>query len=221
MKHHETAIVYAILAALCYGISAVAAKLLLSEVPPVLLAALLYLGAGLGMAAVGLFRGRKISEARLTKNELPYILGMIVLDIAAPILLMLGLSSATPATVSLMNNFEIVATAMIALLVFREAVGRRMWLAVFLITLASVILSVEDFEKLSISPGAALVLLACFCWGLENNCTRMLSLKDPLQIVVVKGFASGIGSLMIALALSQASAGFVYILLSLLLGFVA
>lgn len=221
MKHHKTAIVYAILAAFCYGISAAAAKLLLAEVPPVLMAALLYLGAGLGMAAIGLFRGKKISEARLTKKELPYILGMIVLDIAAPIFLMLGLSAATPATVSLMNNFEIVATAMIALLAFREAVGRRMWLAILLITLASVILSVEDLNHLSVSPGALLVLLACLCWGLENNCTRMLSLKDPLQIVVIKGFASGFGSLGIALILSQTAAGFIYILLSLLLGFVA
>lgn len=221
MKHNKTAIVYAILAAFCYGLSATAAKLLLAEVSPVLLAALLYLGAGIGMAAIGLFRGKKVNEARLTKKELPYILGMIVLDIAAPILLMLGLSAATPATVSLMNNFEIVATAMIALIAFKEAVGRRMWLAILLITLGSVILSVEDFAQLSISPGAVLVLLACVCWGLENNCTRMLSLKDPLQIVVVKGFASGLGSLMIAVALSQTSASFVYILFSLLLGFVA
>lgn len=221
MENNKTAIVYAILAAFCYGTSATAAKVLLLEVPPVLMAALLYLGAGVGMAAIGLLRGRKMSEASLTKKELPYIIGMIVLDIAAPIFLMLGLSAAMPATVALMNNFEIVATAMIALIVFREAVGKRMWAAIFLITAASVILSVEDFGHLSVSPGAVLVLLASICWGLENNCTRMLSLKDPLQIVVIKGFASGLGSLIIAIVLSQASARFIYILLSLLLGFVA
>ena len=152
-----------------------------------MMAALLYLGAGLGMAVIGLFRAQKTSEAKLTKTQMPYIIGMVVLDIAAPIFLMFALSRATPATVSLMNNFEIVATAMIALIAFKGTMGKRMWLAIFFITAASFVLSIQDARDFSFSPGAVLVLLACACWSLENNCTRMLSLKDPMQIVVIKG----------------------------------
>ena len=217
----QSAILWAVFAAVCYGISAPVTKLLLSEVPPVLLAALLYLGSGIGMSAAGLLRGAKIREAKVAKNELRYVLAMIALDIAAPILLMLGLNMTTPATVSLINNFEIVATVTIALVVFKEAVGKRMWIAVGLITAASVILSVENFDGLSISPGAVFALLACVCWGIENNCTRMLSLKDPLQIVMIKGFGSGLGSLAVAAAVSELSADIIYVLLTLLLGFVS
>ena len=214
----------AILAAGLYGISSPAAKLLLGEIPQLLLAALLYLGAGTGMLAINLFRRlrrRDRAEARLTRRELPYVIGMIVLDIAAPIFLMIALTLTTAANASLLNNFEIVATALIALLVFKEAVGRRMWLAIGLITLASLILSFEDIGSFSFSLGSLFVLLACVCWGLENNCTRMLSAKDPLQIVVIKGFGSGFGALLIAALNWQLNAQISYILLALLLGFLA
>jgi len=207
------------LAAVCYGISAPVTKLLLREIPPVLMAALLYLGAGIGMSAINLLRGAKIKEAKITKKELPYTIGMIVLDIAAALFLVLGLTMTTSATASLINNFEIAATAIIALVAFKEAVGRRMWVAIAFITVASMVLSIEDYDNLSISMGAIFVLLACICWGMENNCTRMLSLKDPLQIVIIKGFGSGIGSLAIATALSESSNNLIYILFSLLLGF--
>jgi len=218
------AIAMAILAAALYGVSSPVSKLLLVKIPPTLMAALLYLGAGMGMLIVKLFKLYSASErleAKMTKKELPYIIGMILLDIAAPIFLMLGLSRTTAENVSLLNNFEIVATALIALFVFQEAIGRRMWLAISLITLSTIILSVEDFSSLSFSSGSVFVMAACLCWGLENNCTRMLSLKDPLQIVVVKGFGSGIGALLISLALKEYSTNLLYIFLALILGFVA
>ena len=88
-----TAIGYAILAALLYGISAPVSKLLLVEIPPTLMAALLYLGAGLGMLGVNLYQvlmKHEKKEAKMTTKEMPYVVGMILLDIAAPILLMVG-----------------------------------------------------------------------------------------------------------------------------------
>jgi len=218
------AISMAILAAALYGVSSPVSKLLLVKIPPTLMAALLYLGAGIGMLIVKLFKRYNASErleAKMTRKELPYIIGMILLDIAAPIFLMLGLSRTTAENVSLLNNFEIVATALIALFIFNEAIGRRMWLAISLITLSTIILSVEDFSSLSFSSGSVFVMAACLCWGFENNCTRMLSLKDPLQIVVVKGFGSGIGALLISLALQEYSTNLLYIFLALILGFVA
>ena len=217
-------ILMAILAAVLYGISSPLSKLLLAEIPPTLMAALLYLGAGFGMLIINLIklaRKKERIEARITKNELPYILAMIILDIGAPILLMLGLSTTTSANVSLLNNFEIVATSLIALIIFKEAVGKRMWIAIALITFSSIVLSMKDSSSFSFSLGSIFILLACVCWGFENNCTRMLSLKDPLQIVVIKGFGSGFGSLIISMILKERSSNIKYILFTLGLGFVA
>lgn len=224
MKSKPTAIFMAILAAALFGISSPVSKLLLTKVPPALMAALLYFGAGFGMLLISQIRAignRRTIEANITKKELPYVISMILLDIAAPLCLMIGLTMTTSANASLLNNFEIVATSIIALVLFKEAIGKRMWTAIFLITLSSIILSFEDFSSLSFSAGSVFVLLACLCWGFENNCTRMLSLKDPLQVVVIKGFGSGSGSLVIALLLKQLSTNILYILIALFLGFVA
>lgn len=218
------AILFAISAAALYGISSPFSKLLLKNIPPAMMAALLYLGAGCGMTIVYLIQRwgtKKSTEAKISKKELPYIVGMILLDIAAPIFLMLGLQMTTAENAALLNNFEIVATSLIALFIFKEAIGQRMWIAILLITLSSILLSVEDLGSLSFSVGSLFVIAACLCWGLENNCTRMLSLKDPLQIVVVKGFGSGFGSLIISWLAKESFSISSTMIMALLLGFVA
>lgn len=218
------AIFYALTAAVLYAINSPISKILLEAVPSAMMAALLYLGAGIGIFFLGLIQsktGYAQVEQPLTKKELPFIVGMIILDIAAPIFLMLGLSMTTAANASLLNNFEIVATSIIALAIFKESISKRLWLAIFLVTVASVILSFEDLSSLSFSIGSLFVLLACICWGFENNCTRKLSSKNPLQIVVIKGFGSGIGSLIIALLLEETVNNLWYIAGALLLGFIA
>ena len=218
------AIFYAILAAALYALNAPVSKLLLQNVPPTMMAGLLYLGAGIGMALMGFVRsqtGHGKQELQLTKKDLPYTLGMVALDIAAPIFLMIGLTRTTAANASLLNNFEIVATSLIALLVFREKIGKRLWTAIGLITLSSILLSVEDASSFQFSFGSLFVLAACICWGLENNCTRCLSKSDPLEIVVIKGFGSGIGSVIIGLVVGEALPLWSDILKILLLGFVA
>lgn len=223
-SNNTKAILMAVLAASLYGISAPVSKLLLTKIPPTFMAALLYLGAGLGMLLINgirSIRNKQQVEAKMTMKELPYILGMIFLDIAAPVLLMFGLSLTTSANAALLNNFEIVATAVIALLVFKEAVGRRMWFAIVLITISSLVLSVDDYSSFSFSIGSVLVLMACICWGFENNCTRMLSMKDPRQIVVIKGLGSGAGALLISLIGNQYCNDILLILITMVLGFVA
>lgn len=218
------AVFQAILAAALFGISAPVSKHLMEKVPPMLMAALLYLGAGFGMFFINIIKASRkteVKEAKISQRELPYAVCMVILDIAAPILLMLGLTITTSANASLLNNFEIVATSLIALLIFKEDIGKRLWVAISLITLSSIILSVSDFSSFSFSTGSILVLLACICWGLENNCTRMMSLKDPTQIVVIKGFGSGFGSLTIAFLTREYSGSIGYILLAMLLGFFA
>lgn len=217
-------VLLAVLAAVLFGICSPVSKLLLADLSPTFMAALLYLGAGLGMLLVqlaGRLKQRYKTEAGMTRKELPYIIAMILLDIGAPIFLMLGLSMTTASTASLLNNFEIVATSAIAMIFFKEPLGRRMWMAILLITVSCIILTVDDFSSLSLSVGSVFVIAACLCWGIENNCTRMLSLKDPLQIVIVKGFGSGIGALLIAVVSKGCYGKLPYILAALLLGFVS
>lgn len=218
-----TAIFLAIGAATLYAFNSPISKLLLQEIPATMMAAFLYLGAGLGIAVLRIFQKKSgtSQEHHLTKQEFPYTIGMVLLDIAAPIFLMIGLTMTTSANASLLNNFEIVATSVIALCIFKEVISKRLWLAIFLLTFSSILLSVEDIKSLSLSLGSIFVLGACICWGFENNCTRMLSSKNPLEIVIIKGFGSGIGSLCIALFLGERYTNFSYILIALLLGFVA
>ena len=223
-RQTKKAAAYAILAAALYALNAPGSKLLLRNVPPTMMAGFLYLGAGIGMAVLGLVRkktGRGQKETRLTKKDLPYTVGMVVLDIAAPIFLMIGLKRTTAANASLLNNFEIVATSLIALLIFKEKIGKRLWTAIGLITLSSILLSVEDASSFQFSIGSLFVLAACVCWGMENNCTRNLSQSDPLEIVVIKGFFSGIGSVLIGLMAGETLPILSDILKILLLGFVA
>ena len=224
MSKRNTAVFQAILAAALFGMSTPVSKLLLDKIPPVLMAALLYLGAALGMLVIYLIRGARkgeVNEARITRHESKFVVAMILLDIAAPIFLMVGLRMSAASNVALLGNFEIVATAVIAMLIFRENIGPRLFMAIGLITLSSILLSVKDLGNFSFSTGSVLVLLASVCWGLENNCTRMLSIKDPMQIVIIKGFGSGLGSLIIALSLKEFSYDFVYIIIALILGFFA
>lgn len=223
-RNINPSIIWAILAAALYAVSSPFSKILLHEVAPTMMAALLYLGAGIGMLLLGILRkkiGKGESEKHLSQKDLPYTIGMVVLDIAAPILLMLGLTKTTSSNASLLNNFEIAATAIIALIMFKEAISKRLWLAIGLITLSSMILSFEDADSLHFSVGSIFVLLACVCWGFENNCTRMMSESDPLEIVVIKGFGSGFGSLLIALSIGEHIPALDDIPCVLLLGFVA
>ena len=221
---HRGAIACAVAAAALYALNAPFSKLLLRDVPATMMAAFLYLGAGAGMLLLGLFRkrlGLGATEQHLSRRDLPYTLGMIILDIAAPIFLMLGLARTTAANASLLNNFEIVATSAIAFVCFREKISLRLLLALTLITLSSLILSFEDASSLTFSIGSLFVLMACVCWGFENNCTRMMSASDPLEIVVIKGFGSGLGALFVSFLLGESLPAPSMILPALLLGFVA
>ena len=196
----------AILAASLYALNAPFSKLLLDYIPPTLMAGFLYIGAGLGMAAIGLFRklkSNKTSESKLTKAELPYTIAMIILDIIAPICLMLGLKKTTSANASLLNNFEIVATAIIALVWFKEKISPRLWFGIIFVTASCSLLSFENISSFDFSVGSLFILLASICWGLENNCTRKISSKDPMQIVLLKGIFSGLGSIIIGLVIGE------------------
>ena len=216
----KTAALSAVLAAALYAVNIPFSKGLLLHVSPTMMAAFLYLGAGVGLFLWGLAHGGRTGEP-LTRKELPYTLGMIVLDIAAPILLMLGLERTNAANASLLNNFEIVATSLIARFVFREKLSRQLTLAITLVTLASIMLSFQGAGSFAFNAGSLFVLGAACCWGLENNCTRMLSSKSSVQITTIKGIFSGLGSLLVAFISKETLPAFRWVVMVMLLGFVS
>ncbi len=222
MKEKKKAIVYALLAAVFYAINTPCSKLLLRSVPATFMAGLLYLGAGTGIGIMYLFHYKKESkEERLTKSDFPYALGMILLDILAPIFLMLGIQYGSASNASLLGNFEIVATTLIALFIFKEGVTKRLWIAVGVIVIASVFLAFDGSDGFQLSYGSLFVLLAASCWGLENNCTRKISDKSTYEIVTLKGFCSGGSSIVIAFMIGEDAPDFKYAFVAMLLGFVA
>ena len=225
MKNKKLATVYAILAAALYAINIPITKLLLSKVQPTIIAAFLYLGAGIGLFLYGIAEESIVKKQKkrnhLTKKEVPYTVAMVVLDIIAPILLMFGVAITHSANASLLNNFEIVTTSIIALIIFKEIISKRLWLAITLVTTASVILTFEGIDSFVFNKGSLFVLGACLCWGFENNCTKMISHKNSIEIVVIKGVFSGLGSLVVAFIAGESLPSLKWVLCVMILGFVA
>lgn len=222
MKKDITAVGYALAAAFFYALNVPCSKLLLTDVAPTFMAAFLYLGAGAGVGILYLFHWKKEAKTeRLERQELPYTIGMVALDVVAPILLMVGVDIGSSANASLLGNFEIVATTVIALFLFGEKVSGRLWAAIGCITLASMMLTMDAGQGLRFSLGSLFVLGATACWGLENNCTRRISGKSTYQIVTIKGLFSGAGALCVALLAGEKFPAASLILWVMLLGFVA
>ena len=216
-------VLQAVAAAALFGASAPLAKLLLSQMEPVPLAALLYLGSGFGLLlfrTVRRFDGpAAATEARLGRADLPWLAGAVVAGgIAAPIVLMFSLRITPAATASILLNFEAVATAAIAAVVFKEAIGRNAWVAVACITAGSTLLSISGSGEWGVSLGALGVLAACTLWGIDNNFTRNISAKDPVSIGMIKGLVAGAFSLSLAIVLGQGFPRFSAVVGALALG---
>lgn len=223
MYSKNKSILYALVAASLFGASAPLAKLLLSDIQPVLLASFLYLGSGLGLLFYKFIRritkNDPVKEAKIGRADLPWLVAATFFGgITAPIVLLFSLKHTPAATASLILNFEGVATALIAFIAFREAISKRIWLAVGFVTIAVILLSVDLSGKWGFSLGALGVATACVLWGLDNNFTRNISAKDPVAIVIVKGIVAGAISLAVALIIGNPLPGLVKVLLSCLLG---
>jgi drug/metabolite transporter (DMT)-like permease len=223
MKQRIIPILQAILAAALFGASVPLSKVLLGQIDPFPLSSLQNLGCGLGLFLLGLLsrKNRHQLEARLVRAEWPWLAGGILVGgVAAPIVLMFSLRQTPAATASLLLNFEAAATALVAVLIFREAVGRRVWLALVLVTGGSVLLSLDFTTAWGFSLGALGVVAACACWGLDNNFTRNISAKDPRQIVMIRGLVAGSVSCLITLTAEQGFPSFGIALEALVMGFV-
>lgn len=220
----KKAVGIAVLSALLYALYPPIAKVVLHNCPPIMLSALLYIGTGMGMAIIlplvyWLLPDMK-KEASLAKTDIPTLIAVVVVNILAGILMNIGIELSTAASASLLGNFEVVATTILAFLFFHEKVGRQLWLGVGLVFTASCVLS-TDVSHLTINWGSILVILATFCWGLENNFTRVLSAKNPIQIVIVKGMGVGLGTLIVALVDQENWPVLPIVGIALLLGFLS
>lgn len=197
------AILAALIAALLFGASTPFAKLLVGDIPPILLAGLLYLGSGLGLWLLRLARDRGLATPRLPAREWPWLLGAIASGgVLAPVLLMYGLTRTSAATASLLLNLEAVFTALLAWIVFHENAGRRVVLGIALIVAGGVLLAWTPGAMVAgAARGAGAIALAALCWGLDNNLTRKVAASDALFIAATKGLGAGITNCALAAAL--------------------
>ena len=195
-------------AAALFGAGTPFAKLLLGQTNPWMLAALLYLGSGAGLWLMRL--ARRSPRAQLTRQELAWLAGAVVAGgMVGPVLLMTGLAHMPASGAALLLNMEGVLTALIAWLVFRENVDRRIALGMACIVAGSVALSWPAEGLSGLTPAvlwpAVAVLAACLAWAVDNNLTRKVSLNDASWIAMVKGLAAGGTNLALALALGPAT----------------
>jgi drug/metabolite transporter (DMT)-like permease len=201
------AALYALTAAALFGMSTPIAKVMIGAVDPWLLAGLLYLGSGLGLAGLRfvLSRRRAAAEAPLSRRDAPWLAGAVLFGgVAGPLLLMIGLSQTGAAAASLLLTTEGAATALIAWFAFRENFDRRIAIGMALIVAGAALLSWQGGGRPADLPGSIAVVGACIAWGIDNNLTRKVALADPVQIAMIKGLAAG--PINIGLALAQGAA---------------
>jgi drug/metabolite transporter (DMT)-like permease len=222
-RGHTRAILQALAAAALFGLSTPLAKILLGTVPPVLLAGLLYAGSGLGLLLWMLLRklrGQPNTEAPLARKDVPWLGGAVLFGgVLGPLLLMLGLAHTQASAASLLLNLESVLTAILAWVVFRENVDRRVLLGMLAIVAGSVLLSWQRPVE-GVPWGALGIAGACLCWAIDNNLTRPVSGGDPVQITAIKGSVAGFVNVVVALAMGYRLPGAGALVATGLLGFV-
>lgn len=216
----DTGVAAALGAAVLFGAGTPLAKLLLEAVDPWLLAGLLYLGSGLGLA---LFRAlRRAPAVRLPRAELPWLLGAILAGgVVGPVLLMLGLSGMSASGASLLLNAESVLTALLAWFAFKENFDRRIALGMACIVAGAVLLSWPQQARWDGAWPALAVLGACLAWAVDNNLTRKVALADASWIACVKGLVAGSVNLALAGSLGAALPPAASVAGAMVLGFAA
>jgi drug/metabolite transporter (DMT)-like permease len=194
-------VLYALGAAALFGASTPFAKLLLGQVSPLVLAAILYLGSGIGLAAWLALRPGGARLQGFARGDWAWIAAAIAAGgVAGPVLLMYGLARSDAASASLLLNLESVLTALIAWTVFRENVDRRVFAGMVAIVAGGVVLSAGAAPRAYGLSGAALVSAACLAWAIDNNLTRRVSGGDAATLACLKGLVAGAVNLALALA---------------------
>ena len=220
----KSPLTFIIISASLFGISQPIAKILVKNIPPVALAGLLYLGAFAGLSLYSAARRNRATEpdkkaAALEKKDLPWLAGAILAGgIIGPISMMQGLTLVSGFSASLLLNLEGLATAFIAVLFFKENAGKRLWLALTCMTVAGIFLTWDPSQGKFSIVGPLLIIFAMVCWGIDNNLTRNISHKNPMQIAEIKGFFAGAVSLSLALILGMRISVDLTLVFALILG---
>jgi drug/metabolite transporter (DMT)-like permease len=189
-------VLYALLAALLFGASTPLAKVLLPQVAPVLMAELLYLGSGVGLAGYWLVRDRRNTagqqEAQLARRDWPWLAGAIAAGgVIGPVLLMWGLARTPASNAALLLNLEGVLTALLAWFVFKENFDVRIALGMALIAAGGACLSWVGRPEVGLPWSSLAIVGACLAWAIDNHLTRKVSAGDPMQIAMLKGLVAG------------------------------
>lgn len=213
----------ALLAAALFGASAPLAKVLVAGIGPFSLAGLLYLGSGVGLLGVWVVRRHRDRgaerEAPLVRRDIPWLAGAVVSGgIAAPVLLLWGLSGTSASSASLLLSTEGVLTTLIAALVFREAVDARVWIASILLLAAGALLAYRPGATFGVSLHAIAVVGACVLWGVDNNLTRPISGGDPVVLGMVKGLMAGAVNLALGTMAAEVWPRLDYVIAAMALG---
>ena len=216
----------AILASVLFGASTPFSKLLLGQIEPLLLAGLLYLGSGTGLALwLGMRRlviKPEHREAGLKLHDVPWLAAAILAGgIVAPIFLMLGLAVTPASSASLLLNLEGVLTALLAWFVFKENFDKRVLLGMAAILAGGLLLSWQSGPALGVPWGALAIAGACLGWGIDNNLTRKVSAADPAQIAAIKGLVAGSVNVSLAIIAGTRIPAVPHIALAGLLGFLS
>ena len=202
-------VIFALLAAALFGASTPFAKQLLGAMHPVQLAALLYLGSGIGLAVIRLIRDRAWRPAGIARGEWWWLLGAIFFGgVLGPVALLFGLTRVSGSTASLLLNLESVLTAVLAWVAFKENADRRIVLGMLAIVAGGVVLSTPTAGAVATDwVGQAAIAAACLCWAIDNNLTRKVAASDALFIASSKGVIAGVVNTLLALALGVALPG--------------
>ena len=212
----KTAIITGLLSGLLFGIATPFSKLLLSNLNSFELAGLLYLGAGIAMISA-ILRTESQIKLLFNKNSLIRTLGIILFGgLLGPLLLLIGLRAANAASVSIWLNMELVATAILGVLIFKDSLDKFTWIGVILTIIAGVITSFG--EGVSGLTSALLITAACFCWGVDNHLTALTDGATPQAVTFVKGIMAGTVNLLIGISISDTSIVFDNIFLALIVG---
>jgi drug/metabolite transporter (DMT)-like permease len=216
------AVVVALVSAFLFGITTPIAKQLLGGgVHPLLVAGLLYLGSGIGVTALRLIQDRGWSPIGLAKGDWPWLASAtLVGGILAPALLMMGLAHADAASASLLLNLEVVFTAVLAWMVFREPAGSRVVLGLVAIFAGGLLLVWPTrFSSGSGLPALGAIVAACFCWALDNNLTRKISASDARVLAAIKGLVAGVTNTTLAFGLGASLPSLPHVLVTMTMGF--
>jgi drug/metabolite transporter (DMT)-like permease len=211
----------ALASALLFGITTPIAKQLLVGTQPLLIAGLLYLGSGVGVSLLRLVQDRGWSSTGLAPRDWPWLaLTTLVGGIIAPALLMLGLARADAASASLLLNLEVVFTAALAWLVFREPANSRVvWGLAAIFTGGLILVWPAGFSASHDWSALALIVAACLCWALDNNLTRKVSAADARVLAAIKGLVAGVTNVALAFAMGAVLPAVAHVLTTLALGF--